>query len=1081
MKSSSLKWLMAGGVAYSALLAGSVAYAQEGETAVEEVVVTGSRIARPDYVANSPIVSVGQAAIENTGQVTVEKSLSQMPQFTGSFGQGNTGSTSTGLNGGQSYASLRGLGAKRTLILMDGRRLQPSNPDGSVDLNTIPEALIENVEVITGGASTAYGSDATAGVVNFRLKRNFEGIVVDSQYGISEKGDGESFKVSVTAGSAFNDGRGRAVLSVDYTNRDIALQSSRDYFVFRLSTPGLSTIPQGTVLFGANLPTLASVNSVFVGQYGARALTGNAAGRYTGQIGFNTDQTLFSTAGVPVLNFRDPQTNDAYIVNSNASGTQQQINFGYDGASMQSDLDRYAVFGKLDYDLTDNLRAFAQFTFTDYESVGITNPTLASNVYGLTVPVSNPFIPAEFRTILASRPDPNANFTFYKALNILGPRIQSYSYTVYQLTGGLSGKVGFKDWSWDAYASYSKAKFDNEQLGGASASAVGRLLNSPTGGTEYCAGGWNPFGNLTPSTDCISYITRRTLNQNELEQRMVEVSVQGGRTRPGRQIPGPAQGASSMTAMPVNIETSQFEFLVSPLSSSTRPAPREPHSTSVKVDLAATSHPGKVRNRNEDHYMVSRVSRHMEVLMDNLPAGEIRFAAGVDYRANEYTFKPDTQLNQPGGTSDVLGYSVLRDAAGSVDTYEAFGELLVPIVKDLPFVQEFNVNLGYRFSDYSSVGAIHTYKADFDWTVVQGLRLRGGYNRAIRAPSVGELYAPVSTGSVTIGTANATNIDGDPCDIRSSFRQGSSGAQVKALCLAQGVPNAIIDNYQLGTAQVFALTGGNPDLQEETADTFSIGAVIQSPFESPLLSRMSASIDYYSIKVQDAVGQLPIKNAFQFCFNAGGNNPNFDPSNYYCKLIARNTASGVPLNPVQPLLNLGQFETTGVDVQFDWNFELMDLGLPENAGSLAINVAVGWLNEFKIQTLPNAPTYDYAGTWGTAVETSAGQAHPEWKSVASATYTWGPASVGLRWRHISEMQNSARIVTPTSTSRGVKAYDIFDLNGRVKLPWDTDLRFGVNNLLDKNPPQAGDTEANYDAQNYDVMGRAYYVGVRKRF
>jgi outer membrane receptor protein involved in Fe transport len=995
MKSSSLKWLMAGGVAYSALLAGGVAYAQEGETAVEEVVVTGSRIARPDYVANSPIVSVGQAAIENTGQVTVEKSLSQMPQFTGSFGQGNTGSTSTGLNGGQSYASLRGLGAKRTLILMDGRRLQPSNPDGSVDLNTIPEALIENVEVITGGASTAYGSDATAGVVNFRLKRNFEGIVVDSQYGVTEKGDGESFKVSVTAGSAFNDGKGRAVLSVDYTNRDIALQSSRDYFIFRLSTPGLSTIPQGTVLFGANLPTLASVNSVFVGQYGTRALTGNAAGRYTGQIGFNTDQTLFSTAGVPVLNFRDPQTNDAYIVNSNASGTQQQINFGYDGASMQSDLDRYAVFGKLDYDLTDNLRAFAQFTFTDYESVGITNPTLASNVYGLTVPVSNPFIPTEFRTILASRPDPNANFTFYKALNILGPRIQSYSYTVYQLTGGLSGKVGFKDWSWDAYASYSKAKFDNEQLGGASASAVGRLLNSPTGGTEYCAGGWNPFGNLTPSADCITYITRRTLNQNELEQRMVEASVQGG--------------------------------------------------------------------------------------LFDLPAGEIRFAAGVDYRANEYTFKPDTQLNQPGGTSDVLGYSVLRDAAGSVDTYEAFGELLVPIVKDLPFVQEFNVNLGYRFSDYSSVGAIHTYKADFDWTVVQGLRLRGGYNRAIRAPSVGELYAPVSTGSVTIGTANATNIDGDPCDIRSSFRQGSSGAQVKALCLAQGVPNAIIDNYQLGTAQVFALTGGNPDLQEETADTFSIGAVIQSPFESPLLSRMSASIDYYSIKVQDAVGQLPIKNAFQFCFNAGGNNPNFDPSNYYCKLIARNTASGVPLNPVQPLLNLGQFETTGVDVQFDWNFELMDLGLPENAGSLAINVAVGWLNEFKIQTLPNAPTYDYAGTWGTAVETSAGQAHPEWKSVASATYTWGPASVGLRWRHISEMQNSARIVTPTSTSRGVKAYDIFDLNGRVKLPWDTDLRFGVNNLLDKNPPQAGDTEANYDAQNYDVMGRAYYVGVRKRF
>jgi iron complex outermembrane recepter protein len=996
MNSRSLKWLMVGGVAYGALLAG-VAQAQtaDGAAAVEEVVVTGSRIARQDYAANSPIISVGQEAIQNTGQVTVEKSLSQMPQFSGSFGQGNTGSTSTGLNGGQSYASLRGLGAKRTLILMDGRRLQPSNPDGSVDLNTIPEALIENVEVITGGASTAYGSDATAGVVNFRLKRNFEGLVVDSQYGISEKGDGESFKISATLGGAFNEGRGRAVLSVDYTNRDRALQASRDYYIFRTSTPGLSTIPQGTVLFGANLPRLSAVNGIFVGEYGTPALPGNAAGFYTGQIGFNTDQTIFSTAGVKVQNFRDPETNDAYIVNSNASGTSQQVNFGFDGSSLQSDLDRYAVFGKIDYDLTDNVRLFTQFTFTDYESTGITNPTLASNVYGLTVPVSNPFIPDDFRTILASRPNPNADFTFYKALNILGPRVQKYSYTVYQLTSGLSGSVGFKDWTWDAYASYSKAKFDNEQWGGASATAVSNLLRSPTGGTEYCAGGWNPFGNLTPSGDCITYMSRRTLNQNSLEQRVVEASVQGG----------------------------AFE----------------------------------------------------------LPAGEVRFALGADYRANEYTFSPDAQLNLPGGVSDVLGYSVLRDAAGSVDTYELFGEVLVPIVKDLPFVQEFNLNLGYRFSDYSSVGAISTYKADFEWQMVDAVRLRGGYNRAIRAPSVGELYAPVSTGSVAIGTASPTNTDGDPCDVRSSFRQGSSGAQVRALCLTQGVPTAIIDSYQLGTAQVFALTGGNPDLQEETADTFSIGAVFRSPFDHPLLSRMSASIDWYSIKVKDAVGSLPIKNAFQFCFNAGGANPSFDPTNSYCQLISRNTASGVPLNPVQPLLNLGQFETTGIDFQFDWAAELADMGLGDNSGTLALNVALGYLDSFKIQTLPGAETFDYAGTWGTAVETSAGQAHPEWKSVTTATYTWGPASVGLRWRHISAMDNSAVVVTPTSTAHGVKSYDIFDLNARATLPWDSELRFGVNNLFDKAPPQAGNDEGNYDAQNYDVMGRAYYVGLRKRF
>jgi len=993
---------MAGGCAYGALMIGAAgAYAQEAAPAPEEpqaveaVVVTGSRIARQDYVANSPIQTVGAAAIEATGQVTVEKALSQMPQFTGSFGQGNTGSTSTGLNGGQSYASLRGLGAKRTLILLDGRRLQPSNPDGSVDLNIIPEALIENVEVITGGASTAYGSDATAGVVNFKLKRSFEGLTADAQYGISEKGDAESFRFSVTGGSSFADGKGRAVLSFDYTNRDRALQSARDYYIFRTSAPGLSTIPQGTVLFGANLPTLASINSLFQGTYGTAALTGNSAGRYTGQLGFNTDQTLFSTSGVPVLNFRDPQTDNAYIVNANASGTSQQVNFGYNGSSMQSDLDRYAVFAKVDYNLTDNLRFFSQFTFTDYTSVGVSNPTLASNVYGLTVPVTNPFIPNDFKAILASRPTPNAAFTFYKALDILGPRVQKYSYDVFQFTNGLSGDTGFRDWTWDGYVSFSRAKFDNEQTGGASASAISRLLNSPTGGTEYCAGGWNPFGNLTPSGECVRYMSRRTLNQNSLEQRMVELNVSG-------------------------------------------------------------------------------------TLFD-LPAGAVKFAAGTDYRSNEYTFKPDSQLNQPDGTSDILGYSVLRDASGSVDTYEVYGELLVPIVKDLPFIQEFNLDLGYRYSDYSSVGGVQTYKADFDWKIIEPVRLRGGYNRAIRAPSVGELYAPVSTGSVAIGTASSTTTNGDPCDVRSSYRTGANAAAVRTLCLAQGVPTAIIDSYQLGTAQVFALTGGNPDLQEETADTYSFGAVLRSPFEGPLLSRITASIDWYDIKVKDAIGSLSIVNAFQFCFNSGGANPTYDPSNYYCSLLTRNSASGVPTNPVQPLLNLGQFQTTGVDVQVDWSFDFADTLLDKVPGSLSVNVALGYTDKFKIQSLPGAAVYDYVGTIGTGVESTAGTAHPKWKSVTSTTYTWGPASVGLRWRWIDAMDNSAKVVTPTSTSRGVVSYNAFDFNGRVKLPWDTDLRFGVNNLFDKAPPQVGDTEGNYDAQNYDVLGRSYYLGVRKRF
>ncbi len=959
----------------------------------DEIVITGSRIARQDYAANSPIVSLSQDTIENTGRVTVESALTQLPQFSGAFGQANGGSTSTGLNGGQAYASLRGLGSKRTLLLLDGRRIQPSNPDGSVDLNIIPDALIENIEVITGGASTTYGSDATAGVVNFRLRRNFSGIELNGQTGVSDYGDGNTYRITATAGAKFAEDKGSAVLSIDYTKRERALQSARDYFTFRQSTPGLSTIPQGTVLFGANLPTLASVNSVFVGQYRTPALTGNAAGRYTGQIGFNTDQTLFSTAGVPVYNFRDPQTDEAYIVNSGTGS--QQVNFGYNGSSLQSDLDRYNVFGKVDYAVTDSIRAFAQFSYTTYSSLGITNPTLASNVYGLTVPVTNPFIPAAFRTILASRPTPAANFTFYKALSILGPRYQTYDYDVYQITTGLSGKLGIRDWTWDVYGSVSKAKFENAQTGGASASATARLLNSPTGGTELCAGGFNPFGNLTPSQACIDYISRRTINTNALRQRTVEGNIQGG--------------------------------LVS------------------------------------------------------LPAGEMRFAVGADYRKNSYGFQPDAQLALPDGTSDVLGYSVLRPASGSVDTSEVYAELLVPILHDIPLIQQFDLDLGYRYSDYNSVGGVHAYKADVSWKVFESLRLRGGYNRAIRAPSVGELFAPVSTGSVAIGTAAATTTNGDPCDTRSSYRRGTDAAKVRALCLAQGIPTSIIDSYQLGTAQVFALTGGNPDLGEETADTWSVGGVIQSPVSSGMLKNMSLSVDAYQIKIGQAVGPLSIAQAFQFCFNSGANNPTYSATNYYCSLITRNTASGVPVNPLQPLLNLGTFEVRGIDFQFDWRFGLDNLGLSGEAGQIALNAAVSYTDSFKVQALPGAPTYDYAGSIGTGVESTAGTAHPTWKSITSLTYSVGGASIGMRWRYIDSMIASAKVVSPASTARGVDAYNVFDLNLRFEAGEKAEFRFGATNLFNRKPPQVGDIEANYDAQNYDVIGRYFFVGITKRF
>ncbi|WP_291537312.1 TonB-dependent receptor [Brevundimonas sp.] len=988
--------------AYGALASGA-ALAQERPVEAEpeasevsEIVVTGSRIARPDYVANSPIISVSAQAIEDTGQVTVEKALSQLPQFSGSFGQGNTGSTSTGLNGGQSYASLRGLGAKRTLLLLDGMRLQPSNPDGSVDLNVIPETLIGNVEVITGGASTVYGSDATAGVVNFRLRRNIQGVEVGSTYGISDYGDGESFRFNVISGGSIAEGRGRALLSLDYTNRERATESERDFFLTRSTTNATATTPQGAILFGANTPTLAAVNALFVNKYGTPALTGSA-GRFTNQLGFNLDGTLFNQVGTqPVRNFRDPETDEAYI-----SPTGTQINFGSPStAAVQNDMERYSLFSRIDYDISDTLRFFAQGSMVTLESVGIANPSLASGTYALTAPSTNPFLArTDMVSVLASRTNPTADFTFQKAFDLAGARYQPYSYDLYQFTVGLSGDVPYKDWTWEAYASASQAKFVNEQTGGVSYRALRNLLYSPTGGTEFCAGGFNPFGNFIPSQDCIDYMSIRTLNSNTLKQRSAEATIQGG--------------------------------------------------------------------------------------LFALPAGEVRYAAGVSYRYNAFAFDADRAFQEAVNgqfTSDVLGYSVLRSNGGSVDTTEVYGELLVPVLANLPFIKEFNLDLGYRFSDYNTVGGVSAYKADFEWRVIDPVRLRGGYNRSVRAPSPGELFAPQSTASVGTGTASPTTENGDPCDTRSFFRQASNpnAAQVRALCLAQGVPASLIDTFTWGSAQAFALTGGNEDLYEETTDTYSFGVVVQSPFEAPLLSGMSVALDWYNIKIKDAIGALSVTNSIRYCFNSGGNNPTYDPNNYYCSLLARNADTGLLLNPVQPLLNLGQFNVEGVDLVFDWRLSPADIGIPVE-GTLSLNSAISYLGAFEIQDLPGAPTYDYAGAWGTAIESNAGLAHPEWKINTSITYSRGWASVGLRWRFIDEMIHSSLITNPASTTPNVDAYNVFDMNARFDLSHDTSLRLNVTNLLNEEPPQAGTTPGSYDSQNYDTVGRYFTIAVTKKF
>ena len=381
-----------------------------------------------------------------------------------------------------------------------------------------------------------------------------------------------------------------------------------------------------------------------------------------------------------------------------------------------------------------------------------------------------------------------------------------------------------------------------------------------------------------------------------------------------------------------------------------------------------------------------------------VPAGEARFAAGVDYRRNTYSFLPDSEIS----TGDLSDLASEQGSSGAEEVKEIYLEFLSPLVRDLPLAKEINLDLGYRYSDYNTTGGVSTYKADFDWKVIDWVGLRGGYAHATRAPSVGELFLANTGSSVTIGNAGAFG-SGDPCDATGAYLSAAknpTAAQVAALCAAQGVPTGFVNTQPrpLSTSQ------GNLGLRPESANTFSFGVVLRSPSDDPLFSHMSASVDYYNIDVTDTIGTVAGANAASDDCYSAITNPTFSINNSYCQLVSRQPSTGLLKNIANPLLNLGNYKTSGIDFQADWSAPFDSVGLPSALGSLGLNLLVNYLDQFVIQSTPTAPRLDFAGTIGNTQIDQFADAHPKWK--ATTTLAWKIASVttSLRWRYLDGMK-----------------------------------------------------------------------------
>lgn len=1021
------------GAAFAAIAA-TPASAQ-GQQEVQEVVVTGSRIVRQDYVANSPIATVtGDATVANA-DVTLDMYLNTLPQVNpaGSSTSNNPG------NNGQSNIDLRGFGANRNVVLVDGRRPMVSANTMTVDLNTIPQALIEGIEVITGGAGAAYGADAIAGAVNVKLKTNFEGIDFRANYSnATENWDAKEYQFSLVVGGNFADGKGNAVFGFDRSFRESLLKSQREFSQNATSTT--SFLPEGALFWDArNAPTKAALDAVFAG-YGVAS---NKIGLGSGTLGFNMDGSLFYKGvfnnPLDVQNFKYPIDG---AVNQSLYPDLYSYNFDYVNILVLP-MDRYSFMFKTNYELDNGIEFFVNAGWTEYTAVtalaptpfptvNTRNPTTAGSTdvqsalvnticptganpnaacqiaQQIVVPLTNPFIPNDLRTLLASRTgdDPRLvgtgaaePFLMRQRSLDLGLRESRFENTVVQFMAGVRGPIGDTGLTFEASVAEGRTEIDETQTGNLNTQRLQGLLEAADGGKSVCDGGFNIFGRQPISASCREYLAAQTTLSTEMKQQIAQAFVTG----------------------PIY----------------------------------------------------------------QLPAGDLSFVLGVEYRGFEYDF-------DPGAASGPISGANTQDPDKGTNSFkDVFGEVLIPIVKDQPWIQNLELSLGARYSEAEfadkltgrSVGprGSWAYKGELNWTINDLLRARMSYQRSVREPNFSELFA---------GGGSSPQYF-DPCSVTSQARKGANAAQVTALCLAQGVGASAIGNYvQTPGSQIGVDLTGNLDLEPEEGKTFTAGIVWRSPWDNQWLSRLQGSVDYYNIKIDKAILTPTPNQIVAACFNYYGTNPTYDINNANCQGPFRGGGDILWVyNPADPdglfaNSNGGKQQSSGLDFQFDWGFDAEWLGADSKWGSVRVNALITHVIEFKQQDpIAGVPELDFAGTisyFGAGLGTS----FPKWKATVNAEWSlFQDFKINARGRYIGAMDNRLDVEFPGETEfTGVDAVWYWDFAGTWAVTDNVELKLGLNNAFDKKPEvYAPNVQSGTDPSTYDVVGRRVFGAIKLRF
>lgn len=940
--------------------------ARDAETG--EIVVTGSRIRRHDFDSPSPVVSIDANTLQQSGTTNLTDFLTGYPALVGSSTSRDNSGDRAGIGAtGLNLLDLRNLGTDRTLVLVDGRRHVSGLPGSqSVDINTIPTDLVERIDVLTGGASAVYGADGVSGVVNFILKKNFEGLTARAQAGISEHGDAGQRFITATFGKNFADGRGNVAVAYEYGKDDRYETRDRDYltgtnrYAF-YRNPNYIADTAGSYLYTPQ-------NDI---RYDATTRNGGVDVDGDGYPDFNGDGSVY-----------DPGQS---IPGGYARGGSATPVADY-GNDLLPSVQRHVVNAIGHFDVSDKLTIFAEGKYANIRSYSLGQPTFD---YYLFIPEDNPYIPATIRAAI----DPGLGGVLVTRDNFdLGQRGENVKRETFRSVIGAKGDLS-DSLHYELSYVYGRTNVTNHYVNDiyddrffAAIDAVQAPGNGPITCRANIQPGWTPdqpYVQFAPSRD----VTPPT-------------TFSPGQCSPINLF---GEGVSSQAGL---------DFI---------------HVNTVD------------RSSIQQHVISGAIDGDFRHLF-SLPGGELGYVLGAEYRKEKSTFTPD-----PIAARGLTFTNSLSPTVGEFDVKEAFAELAAPLLKDRPFAQSLEFGAAFRVSNYSTVGTNTTWKIDGSWAPIRDIRFRGTYSKAVRAPNIGELF---SGGSQTFqffdDPCNPTNINGG---------KSTRPANCAAVLAAAGLTPAQIGVYDdTRTVNVSGISGGNPNLLQEKAKTWTAGVILQPRF----LPGFTMSADWYNINLENAINTVTAQELAELCVDQA------DINNQFCSSISRQAGTGLingfTVNPK----NVANFKTAGLDINANYNLRTAKIG------TFNLKLVGSYLDELK-----------FVGTPGAAPTDKRGRAFaPKYQANAQLTWNTGAFTFnyGLSWfdggRRFSleSLAGNANYVAPEYVF--YKDRWVHDFYASVDAGENFQFYGGVNNAFNQKPSVGS---IDYPV---DTVGRYFFVGAR---